>query len=406
MKTRYGLALAHDVVRVVAVRRKQVVWAVEAPREEGQDLQETIAALLQDAPSSTWRRSALSVAVGPHASQVKTIHGLPAVKDPALLAAIVREGTATFFLKSADPLVTTGVRSVGPQAVLAAAIELGAVSSIRDACRAARWRLGCIAPTAVVLPAGIESQPIVWKDGGVALDITHSCGLLESIRSKPFAAADRPTAEPALVPELAALGDRAARFADAFGAALLDSREPLTLDAEAAGWWSSADHRRRSRAWAAAVGLGGLCLILSPLAATGARHRADARIHAVSPDQWKLITAALAQLNRVTASLEELRNFSNARSSAAGMLGGLAGALPDGNVIVNLEMTETQLQMVVLSRNPGELLTAVRALRGAQSAEFVGGLSRETVGGADLQRVTIRSGTSMPAPSAAQRGML
>lgn len=394
MKTRFGLALAHDSVRAVAVRGKHVVWAAEAPREEGQELQATIASLLEAAPSSSWRRPVLSAAVGPHASQVKLLNGIPEVTDPAMLAAIVRESVGTFFLKADSPLLTTGARPIGSRSALAAAIELDSVAAIRDACRSARWRLGCIAPTAVVLPMALETELIVWRDGSIVLEIGSSGQALESVRTRPFDALNPPAVQDVPAPGLAALGDKAAGFADAYGAAVLDLRETLALDPETAGWWTEGDRRRRTRVLATVAGLGVVCLLLSPLGATWARHRADARADAVRPGQWKVIASSLEQLRRVTASLEDLRRFTAARSSATRTLGALTGALPDGNILLDLEIAGDRMQMVALSLNPVELLSAVRALPESRSAEFTGALSRQAAGGGDFQRVTIRSGTA------------
>src|SRR5881296_3715873 len=86
MTTRIGLALARDAVRAVAVRRRRILWAAEAPLEPGAALDAAIRSLLAAAPVPRFPRPVLSAAIGPQASQVRLVAGLPDIQDSETLA--------------------------------------------------------------------------------------------------------------------------------------------------------------------------------------------------------------------------------------------------------------------------------------------------------------------------------
>ncbi|MGH7334197.1 MAG: hypothetical protein ACREKS_15935 [Candidatus Rokuibacteriota bacterium] len=406
MSTRVGLALAHDAVRAVALRQNRIVWAAEAPMAEGQPLEAIIRCLLAEAPVSPLPRPILSAAVGPHAAQVKLVTGLPDITDADTLAAIIREGVGSFFLKNGVPLITTGARAERAGAALAAALDLPSVEAIRKACRARGWRLGFIAPAAVVLPLALEDQCFAWADGRLVLEITCSERALGSVRTRLAGATDsvKPPTQP--TPALATLGVRAVRFADAYGAAVLETGEPLALNPLTGGPWSGAEARRRLILPGIVLLMGIASLVLSPLAASWAAKRAEARLGEVRPDQSQAMASALSQLDRVTNMLEDLRGFAASRTSATVLLGEMTRALPDGSMLATFELDEVRgVQVVVLTPRPGAVLSALERLPGIGSAELVGPVRRESVAGRELQQVAVRLQTkASPPPARSRRG--
>jgi len=390
MRTRIGLALARDAVRAVAVRRHQVVWAAEAPLEPGAPLHTVIESLLSAAPVRRFPRPSVSAAVGPHASQVRLVTGLPDAQDAQTLAAIIRENPGSFFLKNGMPLITTGVRPAGAGAALAAAIDEPCVAAIRDACRTGRWRLAFIAPTAIALAGALEDRSFTWTDGTVVVDITRSEDVIDSVRTRPLCAAE-PAATPLRpVPALATFGETAVRYADAYGAAVMEAPPALGLDALAAGAWSPSEARRRLLlpSLLLAVGIGSF--VLSPIAAFRAASRARARLAAVRDDQRQTVLSTLAQLDRVSAILEDTRRFAASRSPVTPLLDELARALPEGSVLVSFELGDEQGQFVAMSSNAATVLAAVERLPGARSVELMGPVQREAATGREVQRVTVR----------------
>jgi hypothetical protein len=393
MKTRVGVAVAHDAVRAVAVRGGAAIWAAEAPRGQEEVLAATVGALLAEAPISRWRRPAVSVAIGPHASQVKVLTDLPPIAEPGMLAGLVRESASKFFLKNGVPLITTGARRVGDNGVtVAGAIDRPDVEAVRDACRARGWPLRHIAPTAVALPLALEDARFTWSDGRIVLEILREAEGLVSTRSRAARAVSEASAlpSPTAVPGLAALGADALRYADAYGAALLGDDEALLVDLRASGLLNAREILRPFVLPIAIALLAAGALLLSPLGAVWAGKRAEARVAEVRPGRWQVISSALSQLDRVTAILSDAAAFANSRTSATAFLGDLARTLPAGSMLVSLEFTGEGGQVTALTTDPGIVISTVRKLPSVTSAELAGPVVQETSGGRTLQRVTVR----------------
>lgn len=390
MTTRVGVAVAHDAVRAVAVRGERVVWAAEAPLDRADALGATLTALLAEAPLSRWSRPGVAAAVGPHASQVKCLAGLPPVADAEALAAIVRESSGTFFLRNGVPLLTTGVRPTGDGTALAAAIDLPCVDAVRQACRARGWRFTLVVPAAVALARAVEDQIFAWTDGKVAVEISQSDGALQSARSVPTRTLDAMPPFPRPLPALAAVGEEAARYAAAYGAAVIDLREPLALNALSPGLWSLTEFRRRFILPGAVLVAAIVALALSPLGASWAARRAENRVREVPAEQWHTVNTSLAQLRRVTAILDDVRAFAESRGNVTRLVGELARVLPAGSALMSLELDGDRVDLVVLAREPAAVLSAVRGLPAARAVELVGPARHEPTGGPNAQRVAIR----------------
>ncbi len=390
MNARVGLAVNHDSVRVVAVTEEGVLWAAEAAIGPDQALEAVIAPLLAQAPLRRWPRPTLSAAVGPHAAQLKRVAGLPEIEDPATLAAIIREGAGSFFLKNGAPLVITGVRPAGPGAAWAGAVDRHVVEAVRDCCRTRGWRLGLIAPVAVALPRAWEDPAFTWTDGRVVLEITRSNATLESVRTRLASATGQAASPLHPVGELAGLGDEAGRYADAYGAATLDAGEALAVDPGAAGCWSGARVRKALVAPGVVLVLAMLSLALSPLAARWAEKRAQAQADRVRGDQWVTIDSGLVQLHRVTLVLETMRAFAASRAGVTALLGDLTRALPEGSAIANFELDHDKAQVLVITPEPAAVLTAVKGLKGLAAAELAQTVTRGPSVGPAFQRVVLR----------------
>jgi hypothetical protein len=385
-----GLALARDAVRAVAIWRDRIVWAAEAPLEPGAALPATIASLLQPAPVRRFPRPIVSAAVGPHASQVRLVAGLPDVQDPMTLAAIIRQNVGAFFLKNGVPLLTTGTLPVRPGVALAGAIEEPCVAAVRELCSARRWRLRFIAPTPVALGGAFQDPSFTWTDGAVVVEVTQADGTIGSVRTRPVCAAEPAAIAPRLVSPLTVLGDGALRYADAYGAAVLAARPALTLDALGSGAWTRSEVLRRCLLPTSILTVAIVSLALSPLAAFRAAGRSDARLSRVRPAQWRAVESASRQLDRLTAILEDVRRFSASRSATTPVLGTLARALPEGSAVLSLELGDDHGQIVAMSPSPAPVLAAIQRLPGARSVELIGPLRREGVTAREVQRVTVR----------------
>jgi hypothetical protein len=406
MTTRIGLAIARDALRLVVVRRGRVAWAGEAALNPERGLETVIESLLVQAPVRRLSRPVLCAAVGPHASQVKLVTGLPETTDPRTLAAVIRQSAGSFFLKNGAPLLTTGVRPVRAGTAWAAAIDRPCVEAVRDACRARGWRLGIIAPAAISLAGAFESSSYGWTDGKLVLEVARADGALATVRTRPAQSEDQPATAAQPVPALTRLGDHAMRYADAYGATTLDPREPLAVDPDAAGWWSGAEVRRRLALPGVIVVLGITALVLSPLAARLVERRAQARVDEVRPDQRAVIDSALAQLRAVTRVLEATAAFAASRPSITTLLGHLARGLPAGSAVTSLDVNGDRVELVMLSSDPGTAVFVVRNIPDVRAAELVGPVQRGGEGHPDAvaQRLTLRFRIGPPPGSSGTTG--
>jgi len=392
---RIGLAVGRGAVRAVAIRGQRIVWAGEMPLASVADFEDTLGVLLATAPRARWLRPVVHAAIGPHAAQVKRVTGLPEVADGDALAAIVREAAGTYFLKNGVQLLTTRVRLTEGGTAIAAAVDRPYVDAIRAACRTRRWRTGLIAPTAIALTHALQDAAFVWNDGALTIEVSRNVsGSLETVRTRPARPEDAAATSFAPVPCLAALGDEARRFADAFGATALQRHEPLAVHSEGRESHTFVLPRRSLIVASAIVATGVVTAGLSPLAAKWAGQRALAHVHQLRPGRLQVISTSLTQLDRVSAILGQARSFADDRTSVSALLGELARLLPEHSAVLAFEWTGAEArgrgEITVVTANPTAVLSAVRRLPGVASVELVGGVSRQSIAGQDLQRVTIR----------------
>src|SRR5439155_26303704 len=96
-------------------------------------------------------------------------------------------------------------------------------------------------------------------------------------------------------PELAALGDDSLRYADAYSAARLDGSEPLVVDLVAHRLLRMREIWRPLIAPTVVLLATVVALLASPLRAVWSEREAEARVAAVRPGRWHVVTAALAE---------------------------------------------------------------------------------------------------------------
>jgi hypothetical protein len=389
MRRRLGLAIAYDTIRAVVVKGTSLLWAGETAREPGAPTADDVATLLSRAPLARWSRTPVAVAVGPHASQMKRIAGLPPIDDTRILAAVVRENAGTFFLQDGVPVAVTGVRKLEAGSVWAAAVETTYVACVRQACRTRRLKLCSIAPAAVVLPEGLRSDCFHWVDGPVTLEIARSDGQLTAVR-RVSAAGGNGAQPPEPVSALEPLGENAARFADAYGAAVAAVGDPLTLGPRGDVPWDRRRFRRRLLPPALMAVLTAAALLLSPLYALAVARRAEDSLREIqASDAWRLTGEVLPQLERATAVLAELERFASSRPQRTPLLAALAMSLPERTAIVRFEANNDEARVIVVTPSAPEAIAAIEAIPGINSVMQAGQVVRQNIGGIELDRATL-----------------
>jgi hypothetical protein len=391
MSRRIGLALAHDAVRAVLVRRGRVAWVGEAGRAPGTALATTIESVLAAAPRRPWHRLPVVAAVGPHAAQAKRLEGLPPVEDPDVLAAVVRESAGAFFLRNGVPLTTTGVRLVEPGTAWAGAIEAPVFEAIRDGCAAAGARLVAVVPSAVALPLGVAEERFTWVDGPVALRVEHAAGRLMEARRIPAALSDAGSPPPTAVAALARLDDRGILFADAFGAALLVGDEALSIGPRGVPSPGRARFAAAIRLPLAITGLALAAFVASPVPAEWTAGRAEARLRALhASEAWEAMEAATRDVAPVTAALNEIDAFARADAPVGPVLADLARSLPDGAALMSARVRGGEGELVVVAADAESVLAALRASPGLRAIELLDQEPGRVPAAPALERLAIR----------------
>lgn len=397
-----GIAVGADRVRAVALKAGRIVAATEAEVGPGASLSTAVADLLAGVALPRFPRPKVAVALGPSLAQTRRISGLPPLEDGALLAQVIREGAAKFFLRNGVPLATTGVRVVEPGTVWASALDERTLRAVEAGCRSAGVRVDRFVPAVAVLGRGLADPHVLWPDGGVVAEVRLQDGELESVRrlspgQAPGAAA------PAAVPALARLGEHGWRFADAYGAASLPGYEPMVVRAAAAGQVPGWRMGVAGAALAAAVAF---AAVAPALRAMGAEDEAVARIAAVQ-DRRRAASDTERELARVTDALAEAAAFDARRYSPTLLLADLTAALPAGSALVAFRADTAAGSVVVLAPRAAVVVQPLERVPGIVSPEIVGPVTRESIAGRELERVAVRFGIDAERrarPAAAQEG--
>jgi hypothetical protein len=136
--------------------------------------------------------------------------------------------------------------------------------------------------------------------------------------------------------------------------------------------------------------------IAAPGVAAGRRASHDARKLEQLRGTLGVWSPALTSLRHTTAALNEIGTFLAERRSVALLLGGLSRALPDSTAIVNLRVDSLGGTMTLLSRTAASIVPRVATVQPVVEPRIVGAVTRETVSGRQLQRVTVRFALRRP----------
>lgn len=389
MSTVIGLAVSEGHLRAVLLRGGRILWAVEVDLEGGTALDHAITELFSRAPLPRWRRPAVVAAIGPAASQVKRVAGLPLLTDPGALEQIVQEGAERFFL-SRVPLLTTGVRMIGPGVVWVGAFERALVQQVEEGCRRARVRLKAVLPTAAVLPFAFQGERIVWRDGEALCEITLEARQLARVQRsqvQPSTSGDEPMSP---VPALAAMGERGARFGDAYGAAVTPFGGALVLSPGRNERGSGRSPRwRLAAAWGVLASATTFALATPGALAYRLEGEAERRLAAISAERAEAINVD-RELRRLSAALAEAAAFDSARYSTTLLLAELSRALPEQSALTAVRIDSSAGTIVLLAPSVASVLSALEKSPGVTLPAIVGPVTREKLAGRELERATVR----------------
>jgi hypothetical protein len=382
-----------DAVRAVAIRDGNILWGIEAP-VQGRPIGAVVDELFAARRFRGWPRPTIIAVIGPARSQLRRLSGLPSVVDAVTLTRLISESAGRFFLRNGVPLVTTSVRRGDDGEGWCAAIEQPVIAALEAACRAHGLRLAAVLPTLSVIPHALQGDSLTWHDGDVRAHLTLSGGRLSSLRrttADASASCSSDAEPPHAIAALAALGADGWRFADAYGAAVASTRDPLAHQPARSA--SAAP----MRAWRLAVAGAAFTValasaVLAPIIA--ARHAAAqaAVVLAAVGRERRAADAVESNLAHVSAALEEAATFDHERRSATLLVGDLARALPVGGALVALRVDSAGGTLVALVPRAASLIERLERMPTLSTPTIIGPVTREVVANSEVERVSIRFG--------------
>jgi hypothetical protein len=369
----FGVELTNDAARAVVLDHGRITWSGEARIATETPTAEVLHALATEALGRRAPRAELAVAVGPTLAQVRRLHGLPHVRDPRTLTAIVQQSAGRYFRQNGTPMVTTPLGARDPEGAWAGAIEEPGVDAVAELGRTLRFASTVIVPVAGILGNAAPNCGFVWRDGDVALELRYEGERLDACRCLParLAAGDH-GAGAVLVQALARLGEDGIRYAGAYAAAAAASSSQLALRPARA----LAEPTRSRLAVAGIACAAGLTFsLLAPsIAAARAEWSATARIASLSrtaaaAERTERSLAASARL------LAQLAEFQRSATSKTLFLAALTCAIDDETTLVSLQLEPSGGTLSAITPNPASLLGKLESIPVIASPAIVGSVT-------------------------------
>jgi Tfp pilus assembly protein PilN len=106
---------------------------------------------------------------------------------------------------------------------------------------------------------------------------------------------------------------------------------------------------------------------------------------------------AEGELRRAAATLDRVDRFREQRGRTTLLLGALSQALPDSTALVSLRVDSLEGSFVALTPHAADILPQLVSITELSGPRIVGSIVKETVGGATVERATVRFKRPRPA---------
>jgi Tfp pilus assembly protein PilN len=398
--TNIGLAISRSEIRLVGLNRVGLlVWNRSLPRGRADtSLAEVIGGALAERPASLRRGARLACVVGPAEAQLRSLHGLPQLRSAAEQLAMVAESVDRFFVSEGARMRVSAPVRLREGELWTAAVQRDLVAQVAEACRAHRVTLVGVAPIAAALghlvprrepdaaDRALPAARVQRIDDGTRLHVHFDAHALPLHVWRERAADGLPMLEGDVhLPERIS-----AAFGDAYAATFLRPHDPFVIAEHADDVRRSRMARRRTHAWTAMAVAGLVATAWVPGAMAASRaDRARARLASLAARQRELRRVE-AQLAGSTLALNGIASFEASRRSATLLLAELAMALPDSTAITTLHVDSVGGTLTVLAPRAAGTLEAVSALSLIGRVQMTGAVTRETTGGVELERASLR----------------
>jgi hypothetical protein len=385
MIARLGVSIHAMEVCAVLVEGRSIRWHASVDRGASTPVADAITSVLSTLPKIAGIRRA-TIAIGPNACQVKQLEGLPAIDDTGMLTRLLHENGAAFFL-AGDRRALSDVARFDNGTAWAAAFDREIAVAAIDVLKTSGFTNTRVSPSAVALASVVSVGVTEWTDGDCCTEIcTNENGLVSVRRLLAFTN----TQALRLAEPLTQFGECSWEFAAAFGAATLPKSTQLI-------WRPAPDPKSIARYRRARVAMSVALFLGSALAASVAPGVHAARTVRSAAADSKGVRASRAEfgrlqneLRRASLALERIDHFQAQRGKSTLLLGALSAALPESTALVSLRVDSLDGAFVALTPHAADVLPQLATVPDVVAPRIVGSLTREAVGGAQVQRVTVR----------------
>ncbi len=392
---RTGISIHRSAIHCVSVRGRTVVWTHVEPLDDA-NWREALERALRRVPRSRMRWPRVRIVLGPQLSQLRTLGGLPDTLHPRVLAAALDENSERFFLRGPARLVVSAPMRGPDGKLFAAAFDSGAVATVAAAAAACRVIPECVAASIAALPSAL-----VVSEGGAAFEWgvaeervsvqLHAGRAVNSHRVFGGAVVDGAAGSACSAPPLRAdIAEHGETHAAAFGAAVMDPRlVPALRSKDLRPVDEKPTHAIRIAAAVTLAAAIATWLFAPALVMTRAAMRAESYMAEHGVVQRRT-ARAVSDVHRTASAVNRVNAFRAQRRSMVAMLGHLTDALPDSTAVTSLRVDSLGGNMVLMSPRVMPVLAALLNVSDLEAVQSAGPVTREVIGGRELERLTVR----------------
>jgi hypothetical protein len=393
-----GIGIGADTVRTLAWDGNRVTAVAEERFSSVADLAVAVSNAIdavRDPLLST--RVAAGISLGPAWVQVRALPPCIGRRNLRELATHLRDNATRYFLAAGRPPVLSRP-AVQADCIWAAAYDADVIDVLTGVCLIRRFRLLAIVPTIVALRLATTQSHLCWIDASLEVDVTFEPnGELQSIARRVQPSVDF-LPDATAVGSLAALGENAWRFADAFVAAKAAFAPPtLSLTSDSL---SGSASQGRARVAAAGVALSAAVLMAAITPGLAARRMSSSTERELA-SLGASHTRAMQQyraLDTVSRLISTVATIADARRSMTLAMAALTRAIPDSLFITDLRLDDRGGSLVAIGPHAAAVVAELAAAPGLDAPALVGPVTPQIVDGRQLERATVRFSWAVRAP--------
>jgi hypothetical protein len=378
-----GLHVSSHDVSAVAVQLGRMVWSARESQVDS-DVERAVRLVLGRIPAFIReQRPDAVLSVGPAASQLRRLEGLPATESPELLKAAVASSSSRFFVSVEEALATGAVVSL-ESGQWVASMDRDVLGAVQHACIVMGMRLKAAVPLAALLAQQGGAGTFAWREADLAWLGERREGRLHSLRRVP---ASHPDALKLVGIARPAASDTT-EGDDGPSAALWAASASLPLAFDCLGG-SAASRSIRAPMLVLAAAL--LCAVLAPFViakSDTARNREELRM---LEDSLRRTRAHGERAERATALARLSSSFSAEQRSVLVLLAGLGDALSDATALTSLRVDSAAVTISMLTPQTASALDEIQQVPGLGELTIVGSLAPEQIDEMRYERLTVRA---------------